>query len=200
MAYSRFFADYRKFLERPKYFGKQVLNYKISDEQVYEIHLDLEKFYDKKIILADRTFVEEGDEIITNAKKDDVAFLVIGDVFSATTHIHLFKQAIQDKIKVKVINNVSILTAVGITGLELYKFGKTTSMPNWVEHTNKPTSFVNYIKQNQSIDAHTLILTDIGLEIKDAIEQLQESAKNIKLPEKIIAISNAGTQNQKIFY
>jgi len=44
--YSRFFADYRKFLERPKYFGKQALNYKISDEQVYEVHLDLEKFYD----------------------------------------------------------------------------------------------------------------------------------------------------------
>lgn len=54
--YSRFFADYRKFLERPKYFGKQALNYKISDEQVYEVHLDLEKFYDTvdRALLVDK--------------------------------------------------------------------------------------------------------------------------------------------------
>jgi len=75
-------------------------------------------------------------------------------------------------------------------------------MPNWAEHTNKPTSFTNYIKENSSISAHTLILTDIGLELKDAITQLETSSKEtaIGVPEKIIAISNAGTENQKIFY
>ena len=46
-------------------------------------------------------------------------------------------------------------------------------MPNWAEHTNRPTSFTSYIKQNLSIDAHTLILTDIGLQIQQAIEQLK---------------------------
>ena len=61
---------------------------------------------------------------------------------------------------------------------------------------------MNYIKNNASIQAHTLILTDIGLEINNAIEQLIESSKQteIELPEKIIAISNAATPNQKIFY
>ena len=94
------------------------------------------------------------------------------------------------------------MIAIAETGLQLYKFGKTASMPNWKEHTNKPTSFMNYIKENESIKAHTIILTDIGLKLENAIDQLEESSKQtkIKLPEKIIVCSNAGTQNQKIFY
>jgi diphthamide biosynthesis methyltransferase len=70
-------------------------------------------------------------------------------------------------------------------------------MPNWKEHTNKPKSYAEIIKQNQSIKAHTLILTDINLEISDAINQLNES---ISLEQKIIALEKAGTPNQKIYY
>ena len=93
------------------------------------------------------------------------------------------------------------MITIAETGLQLYKFGKTSSMPNWKEHTNKPTSFMNYIKENQSIKAHTLILTDISLEIKEAMNQLKESSEQTQVPvKKIIAISNAGTDNQKIFY
>ena len=45
-------------------------------------------------------------------------------------------------------------------------------------------------------------LTDIGLKIGDAISELKEASKkeNTELPKKIIAISNAGTSQQKIFY
>jgi len=100
-------------------------------------------------------------------------------------------------IPYQILHNASILTAIAETGLQPYKFGKTASMPSWSEHTNKPTSFTNYIKENQSIKAHSLILTDIGLNIEDAIFQLTESGIH---PEKIIALSNAGTKNQKIFY
>ena len=61
---------------------------------------------------------------------------------------------------------------------------------------------MNYVKENQSIKAHTLILADIGLKIENAIEQLKKSSEEtkIKVPEKIIAVSNAGTDNQEIFY
>lgn len=144
----------------------------------------------------------ENEEILKEALSNKVALLVYGDCLSATTHTGLIISAKQKGIETKIFQNASIMTVVATTGLSLYKFGKTTSMPNWTEHTNKPTSFMNYIKQNQSIKAHTLLLTDIGLEIKDAITQLTESSKseNTKLPEKIIAISNAGTENQKIFY
>ena len=47
----------------------------------------LEEFYGKKIIVADRDMVENKVQIIlSEAKEKNVAFLVIGDVFAATTH------------------------------------------------------------------------------------------------------------------
>ena len=59
----------------------------------------LEKLYNKKIILANRELVEQSGEIISNAKKHTVSFLVIGDPFSATTHLELFLEAKKQKIK-----------------------------------------------------------------------------------------------------
>ena len=158
---------------------------------------ELEKSYNVKITELERSKVED-ESILNEAESQNISLLVYGDALSATTHIQLILACKKQKVPYKIFHNASIMTAVAETGLQLYKFGKTASMPNWAEHTNKPTSFANYIKQNQSIKAHTLILTDIGLEIEQAITQLQESTKD--LPEKIIAISNAGTPNQKIFY
>ncbi len=162
---------------------------------------DLENQYNIKIKELDRANVED-ESILEEAKTQNIALLVYGDSLSATTHTQLVLECKKQNIKCNVYHNASIMTSVAETGLSLYKFGKTTSMPNWQEHTNKPTSFAIYIKQNQSIQAHTLILTDIGLEITPAIRQLKESAEKeeLELPEKIIAISHAGTSNQKIFY
>ena len=158
---------------------------------------ELEESYKIKITELERTKVEN-ESILEEAKNSNIALLVYGDSLSATTHMQLILEAKKQNISYQIFHNASILTTIAETGLQLYKFGKTASMPNWAEHTNKPTSFTNYIKENQSIKAHTLILTDIGLEINKAIEQLQESTN--ELPEKIIAISNAGTENQKIFH
>lgn len=162
---------------------------------------ELEKTYEVKIEELARSKVED-ESILEEAKNSKVALLVYGDSLSATTHTQLMLEAKKQGIEYKVFHNASIMITIAETGLQLYKFGKTASMPNWEEHTNKPTSFMNYIKENSSIKAHTLILTDIGLEIKNAIEQLKESSTKteIPVPEKIIAISNAGTENQKMFY
>ncbi|MFH0808605.1 MAG: diphthine synthase [archaeon] len=162
---------------------------------------ELESQYNIKIQELDRTKVED-ESILQEAKTKEIALLVYGDSLSATTHMQLILECKKQNIPYRIFHNASILTTIAETGLSLYKFGKTTSMPNWAEHTNRPTSFANYIKENNSIKAHTLILTDIGLKIKQAIEQLKESAEkeNLKLPEKIISISHAGTSQQKIFY
>jgi diphthine synthase len=119
----------------------------------------LEEFYGKKIIIADREMTEQGDEAIINeASSNNVAFLIIGDVFSATTHIQLFKLAREKGVKVEVINNASVLNAVGIVGLELYKYGKITSIPFIEDHPNLETPY-NVLRENE--DMHTLFLLDL---------------------------------------
>jgi len=121
----------------------------------------LEEFYKKKIILANRELVESNsDEIINKSKDKDVAFLVIGEVFSATTHTDLFLRARKNNVKINIIHNASIITAVGITGLEIYKFGKTTSIP-YPEDNFKPETAYDAIKSNQKSGLHTLVLLDI---------------------------------------
>ncbi len=123
---------------------------------------DLERFYGKKIVPAGRVLTEQKTQkIIDEAKEQEVAFLVVGDPFSATTHIELFKTAKEQKVEVKVINNASVLTAVGLTGLQLYHFGKVTSLP--FDQPNLETPY-HVLRDNQKIGLHTLFLLDLNPE------------------------------------
>jgi len=161
----------------------------------------LEEVIGKKIINADRNFIESL-EIIDEAAKCDVALLVYGSPLTATTHITLLQEAKASGVKTKVIYNASVFDAVAETGLQLYKFGKIASMPAWNPAENyEPDSFMKIVQENQSMKAHSLILVDIGLEFQDALKQLEESAKkyDIKLG-KIIVCQVLGTQNRKISY
>src|SRR3989344_6344652 len=90
---------------------------------------DIEKLYGKEIQLVEREVVENATAILSQAAYNNIVLLIVGDVFSATTHISLFQESKQKGIEVKVVHNASVLNAIGITGLELYKFGKTTSIP-----------------------------------------------------------------------
>lgn len=161
---------------------------------------ELESSLNVKIKKLNRKEVED-ESILENANDKNIALLVYGDSLSATTHMQLIIECKKRNIPYEIFHNASILIAIANTGLQPYKFGKTTSMPNWKEHTNKPTSYMNVVKENDSINAHTLILTDIGLDFQNSLEQLEESAiaENLEL-EKIIVISNAGTKSQKIVY
>lgn len=153
----------------------------------------------KKVIPANREKVENL-EIVDEAKKMDIALLVYGSPLTATTHITLIEEAIVSGIKYRIINNASVIDGIAETGLQMYKFGKTASLPEW-KKSYEPDSFMEVIKENQSIKAHTLLLVDIGLNIKKAIEQLEKAAKNhsIKL-EKLIICQCLGTKKQKILY
>ena len=145
----------------------------------------LEKFYDKKIILADRNLVEQNsDKMIDNAKEDDVSLLIIGDPMSATTHVDIMMRAQEKGVEVKVIHNASVLTAVGITGLQLYKFGKTTSIP-FPENVKSEAAYDAILLNNKS-KMHTLVLLDLDpskdrfLKIDNAIEILLDVEKKRK--------------------
>lgn len=151
---------------------------------------DLEKLYGKKIISVDRKKVEElGEQIITEAKNKNVALLIVGDPFSATTHIDLFKTAKEKNILVKIIHNASVLTAIGITGLQLYKFGKITSLPFPEDNPTVETPYT-ILKDNLNLGLHTLLLLDLKPEknkfmtIPEALEIIENIEKRKK--DKII--------------
>ncbi|MCK5043709.1 diphthine synthase [Candidatus Pacearchaeota archaeon] len=162
---------------------------------------ELKDFLDKKIIPAEREFVE-GLSIVDEAQKMEVALLVYGNPLIATTHVSLMQEAKRLGIKCKIIHNASILDAVAETGLQIYKFGKITSMPAWDEKKNfVPESFMETVIQNKSINAHSLILIDIGLDFQKALEQLKISMKNHNMNIKqIVVCQRLGTKNQKFFY
>lgn len=123
---------------------------------------DLEKFYGKKIISADRNLVENKAEqtILKDAKTKNVAFLIIGDPFSATTHVDLKLRADELGIRTVIIPNTSIINSIGITGLDLYKFGRTTTIPFSNKNISSP---YDVVKNNLKNKMHTLILLDLDL-------------------------------------
>ncbi|EAU39248.1 diphthine synthase [Aspergillus terreus NIH2624] len=121
----------------------------------------LEAFYGRPVIVADRELVESGsDDILAGADKTDVAFLVVGDPFGATTHTDLVLRARELGIESKVIPNASIMSGIGCTGLQLYNFGQTVSMVFFTENW-KPSSYYDRVKENVQLGLHTLVLVDI---------------------------------------
>ncbi len=150
---------------------------------------ELEKILGKQVILADRDFVESL-KIVEEAKDADIALLVYGSPLTATTHITLIEEAKKQEIKIEIIHNASIFDAVAETGLQIYKFGKTTSIPDF-----EAESFIEVIKENLGIGAHSLILVDIGMGFENALERL--STVDI---DKLVVCSALGTPDNKIYY
>ncbi len=138
---------------------------------------ELEGFYGRKIILADRKTAENdaSSTIIKDAKEGNCAFLVIGDPLCATTHLSMQQAAEEQGIKVMIINNASIINSIGILGLEIYKYGRAVSIP----FNNKDvTSPVEMYEKNRSIGLHTLFLLDLDpsnnrfMQVKEAADYL----------------------------
>jgi len=142
---------------------------------------DLEKYYGTNIKVASRDLIEkEIDSILDSAKEKTISFLIVGDVFGATTHTDIVLRAEEKQVIVNIFNNASILNAVGNVGLELYKFGKTTSMV-FFEDNWKPRNVYDSIKLNKTISAHTLVLLDIKV-AEPSIEDLKKGLSKAKKP------------------
>ena len=82
----------------------------------------LEELYGVAIEIAHRELCESGIEpIIERARTEDVAMLVVGDPFGATTHCDLLARAKELGVSTNVVHNASIMNAVGCCGLQLYR-------------------------------------------------------------------------------
>ncbi len=158
---------------------------------------DLEKQIGRKIEKLDRGQVES-ERFLNDAKREDIALLVYGSPLAATTHISLLLKCKKDKIKFRILQNTGVFNAVSESGLQLYKFGKTTSLPQ-AKQSYEPKSFIEIVEENKRIGAHTLILVDIGLKFQDALKQLE---KNLALndEDKIVVCSCLGTKSSEIVY
>jgi diphthine synthase len=160
---------------------------------------EIEKIVKKKIKILTRIDVES-DKLIKESKKENVALLIYGCPLFATTHISLILEAKKQKVKTEIIYSASVFDSIAETGLQLYKFGKISSMPTFQKNF-EPDSFLEFVEQNDMIKAHSLILVDIGLEFSKALIQLEKSClkRDYKL-DKIIVCSRLGTRDKKIFY
>ena len=154
---------------------------------------NLEKFYGKEVIEADRECCETGiDEILDNISKADpklnFAFLVVGDPFCATTHTDLYLRAVKLNIKVEVIHNASIVNAIGCTGVMVYRFGEVVSIPFFTEKW-RPYSFYDKIHKNSKSNLHTLVLLDI--KVKEISEENLARGKKIYEPPRFMSVKTA---------
>ena len=123
---------------------------------------NLEKIIGKEIIVLSRKEVEEeGVKILEKAKNKKVALLVAGDPLISTTHVYLRIEAKKLGIETKVVHNASIISAApSISGLQNYKFGRSTSLV-FPEKNFFPTTPYDVIKENKARGLHTLVFLDI---------------------------------------
>ncbi|ORY53821.1 Diphthine synthase [Rhizoclosmatium globosum] len=152
----------------------------------------LEALYGKPVLLADREMVESDlNSILEGADKVNVAFLVVGDPYGATTHTDLVLRAKELNIPVTSIHNASIMNAVGCCGLQLYNYGQTISIVFFLDNW-RPDSFYDKIKQNRNIKLHTLCLLDIKVK-EQSIENMARGRK-IYEPPRYMTVNQAVEQ------
>lgn len=168
----------------------------------------VESLIGKEIILLRRKDVEQSDLLINEASKGDIAFLVGGDPLTATTHIDILIQARKKGVKTKVIHASSIYTSVCESGLFIYKFGKSCSIPFPTENYN-PSSFYDTIVENLKMGLHTIVFLDIHREenrfmsVNEGLKRILEVAKERKdnqVNEETLAVGFAriGSDDQII--
>ena len=133
---------------------------------------------------AKRWQVEDGSEILKNAKRKKVVLLSYGDPYIATTHIELRARAIEEKIKTHSIHASSSLTSmIGECGLQFYKVGRIATIMSDMKSLTTPyyVIYKNIIEGN-----HTVLLLeynqdkDFFLDPKDALAGLVETEKGQK--------------------
>ena len=133
----------------------------------------------KPVTLLHRGDLEErSTKLIEEAKTKSVGVLVGGDCLSATTHITLVLEARAAGVETHIIHGSSIFSAVAETGLSIYKFGRTVTMP--FPEKGPVDTVLKGMTENLSAGLHTLVLLDLDNEkgaymsVTQALRRLNE--------------------------
>ncbi len=163
----------------------------------------LGKMIGKEIGIVERKDVENDSGVfLEKAKAKDIVLLVPGDPLVATTHLHLLDEAKREGIPFQVVHSSSILTVIGRTGLQLYKFGRVVTIPSPKENYS-PDSFYEMIRKNLENGLHSLLLLDIEMGTKKAMEILKRidgDKGGILKGKKMVICSKLGSDKEMIVY
>lgn len=153
----------------------------------------LEEETGTEIEKLDREDVERKGKILESAEEQETAFLVSGDPLTATTHYGIKHRSEQKGVETEVIHAPSIFVSIAETGLNVYKFGRTVTLPQ----DSSPTSVTEYIEKNDSIGLHSLILLDIDYPADEAAEKLIDLKEDLSGREAVI-FEKANHDDQEI--
>jgi diphthine synthase len=104
------------------------------------------------------------ERILKEASIKRVALLVPGDPMIATTHIALRIAAERMGIKTRVVHGASIISAaIGLSGLQNYKFGRSVTIPFPGNDDPSETPY-EVLRENRSMGLHTLVFLDVRVE------------------------------------
>jgi len=159
----------------------------------------IEEVIGKPIARLSREDVEINFEkvVLPEAREKDVAFLTAGDPMVATTHADLRIRAKKAGVESYVIHAPSIYSAVAVTGLQIYKFGKSATVA-YPERNWFPTSYYDVIRENLERGLHTLLFLDVKAKEKrymtanEAMELLLKvegmKGEGIFTPETLVVV------------
>ncbi|MBN2478542.1 diphthine synthase [Candidatus Micrarchaeota archaeon] len=174
----------------------------IPEEFVCNLELKL----GKKIKLIERASVES-DFLVEKAEEKKVGLIVVGDALIATTHIILLIECKKRGIKTNVIHNSSIFcAAIGKSGLQPYRFGKSATLPFWRKN-HEPVSPLETVEENIKRNLHTMLFLDLkddstlmkpgeGLEM---IEKIEGKIKR-KIVREVVVLAKVGYPDEKISF
>ena len=129
---------------------------------------ELSAHHDVEIEVRERPGVEQNpDELLDAAESGEVVFLTAGDTMISTTHVDLRLRAVERGIETRVIHGVTAQTAAsGLTGLQNYRFGPSTTLPFPYAHgaDGLPGSVTDTIDDNRDRGLHTVVYLDIKVD------------------------------------
>jgi len=171
----------------------------------------IEEFYGRKVTVLTREDVEQNPSWLFQAKEKNIVFLSGGDVMVATTHIDLRLRAKDRGIDTAIIHAPSISSAVsGLSGLQNYRFGKSTTIPFPYTRGNKTVvSEAPYdtIKMNKKNDLHTLVFLDIdtqkgfmdiGKAVSLLLEMEERRGEGVLINSLAVGIARAGSESPSV--
>ena len=167
----------------------------------------IKKLTSGKFKIVKRWEVEDGNEILKDAKRKKVVVLSYGDPYIATTHIELRTRALQEKIKTYTVHASSSLTSmIGECGLHFYKVGRIATIMSDMKSLTTPyyVTYKNIIEGN-----HTVLLLEYNqdqnffLDPKEAFSGLiaaeqGQKRKVIESATYAIVASRIGFKDQSI--